>query len=123
MAILIKTEQLGDIGAVEQDLAYLDLLEILHTHGRHIVLTPAHSMRRIADVPAGDSLHLFNHFLTAGPHAHELWEHLAGWYQHEMGLTNSELLARQRRRGAPLPLPPDRIPSAGAVGLRCRAPS
>jgi hypothetical protein len=54
-------------------------------------------------VPAADRLHLFNHFPSDRLDALELWEHQAGWYQQEMRLTNSELIA---------PLAPETTPFA-----------
>jgi hypothetical protein len=103
MAILIKTARPADLEAAKHDPAYLELLDILHTRSRHIVLTPARNVRRIAAVPASDRLHLFDHFLSDAAGVPELWEHLAGSYQQEMGLTNSELIA---------PLAPETTPCA-----------
>jgi hypothetical protein len=91
--VLIKTAAVGDLPSVEEDLAYRGVLDALHQHARKVTITRARSARRIADVGPGDRLHLFNHFLTDNPAALDVWDYLAGWYQQEMGLTNSEVMA------------------------------
>jgi hypothetical protein len=43
-----------------------------------MLVTEAHKVRRIGDVRTGDSLHLFNHFLTENEDALEVWDYRAG---------------------------------------------
>jgi hypothetical protein len=101
--VLIKTPTVADLPAVTADPSYQRLLEVLHAHARRVTVTRARNARRIADVPAAARLHLFNHFLTANDAALAVWDYLAGWYQQETGLTNSEVMA---------PIEPDSSPFA-----------
>ena len=57
-----------------------------------MTITLARNARRIADVPAGGKPHPFN----------RVWEYLAGSYQQEMGLRNSDGLTPIQPDGAPL---------------------
>jgi hypothetical protein len=103
LIVLIQTRDPSELDAIDDTPGYAELQQVLHTRARHVTITPARNVKRIADVPAGDSLHLFNHFLAEDPSALDQWDQLAGWYQQEMGLTNSEVLA---------PLKPDSTPFA-----------
>jgi hypothetical protein len=101
--VLIKTTTTADLTPLSEDAAYQALLEILGQRARGVTITRAANARRIADVPSTDKLHLFNHFFAEDPSALDLWDYLAGWYQQEMHLKNSEVLA---------PLEPDSTPFA-----------
>jgi hypothetical protein len=101
--VLIKAATVADLPAVTADPAYRRLLEVLNSHARRVTVTQARNARRIGDVPAAGRLHLFNHFLTANDTALAVWDYLAGWYQQETGLTNSEVMA---------PVEPDSTPFA-----------
>jgi hypothetical protein len=93
LEILIESERAEALAALEEDPAYLELLDLLRARGIEPVITVGHNVRRIADVPENGRLHLFNHFLTDREDALEVWDYLAGWYQREMGLANSEVIA------------------------------
>jgi hypothetical protein len=93
LTILIETQVVEGLAGVVAGPAYAELLGLLRADAAKLVVTTAHNVRRIGDVPAEDSLHLFNHFLTENEDALEVWDYLAGWYQREMGMRNSEVLA------------------------------
>jgi hypothetical protein len=95
VALLVQTgapEQAADL-KVTPELAAL--LESLRARGARTRVVPAANVRRIADVdhePGG--LFLLNHFYAADrERAIELWDRLAAWYEAELGLDNSMLLA------------------------------
>jgi hypothetical protein len=91
--ILIESTRVDALASFQDDPAYLELLSLLRARAIEPVITVGHNVRRIADVPANGRLHLFNHFLTDREDALEVWDYLAGWYQREMRLTNSEVIA------------------------------
>ncbi len=101
--VLIKTATIADLAPVTADPSFQRLLEVLQEQAGRLTVTQARNVRRIGDVPAVGRLHLFNHFLTANDAALTVWDYLAGWYQEETGLTNSEVMA---------PLEPDSTPFA-----------
>jgi hypothetical protein len=103
VVVLIKTETVAGLPGVTADPSYRRLLGVLDAHARLVTVTQAGNARRIGDVPAAGRLHLFNHFLTANDAALAVWDYLAGWYQQETGLTNSEVMA---------PIEPDSTPFA-----------
>ena len=69
---------------------------------RGVTITLAGNARRIADVPAGGKLHVFNRLFAEDRWTLDVWEYLAGWYQQEPGLRNSEALAPIQPDSAPL---------------------
>jgi hypothetical protein len=93
LEILIESTGVETLVSVQDDPAYPELLSLLAARTIEPVITVGHNVRRIADVPANGRLHLFNHFLTDREDALEVWDYLAGWYQREMRLTNSEVIA------------------------------
>jgi hypothetical protein len=101
--VLIKTANLVELSSISDDDAYHALLDILGQRARSLTITAARNARRIADVPSSGKLHLFNHFFAENGFALDVWDYMAGWYQQEMGLTNSEVLA---------PIEPDSTPFA-----------
>lgn len=104
VAVLLRAASTEDLPGVEGDPAYHDLLGLLGDRGGPVVVTKARNARRIADVPPGDSLHLFNFFLADDdPAALHVWQYLAGWYYQEMNMRDSEVL---------LPLEPEKTPFA-----------
>jgi len=90
VTVLIKTPTTAVLGVLDQ-------------RARSPTITSARNARRIADVPAAAQLHLFNHFFAEDHSALDVWDYMAGWYQQEMGLRNSEVLA---------PIEPDSTPFA-----------
>jgi hypothetical protein len=103
VVVLIKTADTAELSSLSEDAAYQALLEVLHRQASSVTLTEARNARRIADVPSNQRLHLFNHFLAEDLGALDVWDYVAGWYQQEMRLTNSEVLA---------PIEPDSTPFA-----------
>jgi hypothetical protein len=101
--VLIKTGTTAEVASVSEDAAYQAVLDVLDRRAHSLTITPARNVRRIADVPASGKLHLFNHFFAEDSGALDVWDYLAGWYQQEMGLSNSEVLA---------PIEPDSSPFA-----------
>jgi len=91
--VLIKTTTTADLPSLSDDAAYQAMLDVLDRHAVSVTITQAANARRIADVPSGEKLHLFNHFLAEDTGALDVWDYVAGWYQQEMGLRNSEVLA------------------------------
>jgi hypothetical protein len=69
---------------------------------RGVTITLAGNARRIADFPAGGKLHVFNRLFAEDRWTLDVWEYLAGWYQQEPGLRNSEALAPIQPDSAPL---------------------
>jgi hypothetical protein len=69
---------------------------------RSVIITQARNARRIADVPSAQRLHLFNHSLAEDTSALDVWDYVAGWYQQEMRLRNSQVLAPIEPDGSPL---------------------
>jgi hypothetical protein len=93
LEILIESTGVAALQSVQDDPAYRELLSLFGARAIEPMITVGHNVRRIADVPADGRLHLFNHFLTDREDALEVWDYLAGWYQREMRLTNSEVIA------------------------------
>jgi hypothetical protein len=91
--VLIKTTSTAELPTLSADAAYQAMLDILDQRARSVTITEARNARRIADVPSEQKLHLFNHFLAEDAGALDVWDYVAGWYQQEMRLTNSEVLA------------------------------
>jgi hypothetical protein len=91
--LLIKTTATPDLASLSEDAAYQAMLDVLNQHASSVTITEARNARRIADVPSGQKLHLFNHFLAKDDGALDVWDYVAGWYQQEMRLKNSEVLA------------------------------
>jgi hypothetical protein len=101
--VLITTGNTAELRSLPEDPAYQAVLNLLEQRGGRVTITRARNARRIADVPPDEKLHLFNHFLADDGGALEVWDYLAGWYQQEMRLRNSEVLA---------PIDPDSTPFA-----------
>jgi hypothetical protein len=101
--LLIKTSETAELMSLCEDPAYQAMLEVLDQHARSVTITRARNARRIADVPSSERLHLFNHFMADDTSALDVWDYVAGWYQQEMQLTNSEVL---------VPIEPDSTPFA-----------
>jgi hypothetical protein len=101
--VLIKTATMADLSSISDEEAYHEVLDVLGQRARGLTITEARNARRIADVPPDGKLHLFNHFFAEDGSALDVWDYMAGWYQQEMGLTNSEVLA---------PIEPDSTPFA-----------
>ena len=103
VTVLIKTPTTAELSPISKDAAYQAVLGVLDQRARSPTITSARNARRIADVPAAAQLHLFNHFFAEDHSALDVWDYMAGWYQQEMGLRNSEVLA---------PIEPDSTPFA-----------
>jgi hypothetical protein len=99
--VLIKTSSTDELPALSEDAAYHALLDVLSQRARTVTITKASNVRRIADVPSEAKLHLFNHFLAESAGALDVWDYVAGWYQQEMRLKNSEVLAPINPRSTP----------------------
>jgi hypothetical protein len=91
--VLIKTGTTAELTSLSEDPAYQAMLASLDRRARSVTITEAHNARRIADVPSSERLHLFNHFFAEDASALDVWDYVAGWYQQEMRLRNSEVLA------------------------------
>jgi hypothetical protein len=91
--VLVKTTTTTELPSLSEDAAYQAMLHALDQHARSVTITQARNARRIADVPSEEKLHLFNHFLAEDAGALDVWDYVAGWYQQEMRLKNSEVLA------------------------------
>jgi hypothetical protein len=101
--VLIKTTTTAELPSLAEDAAYQAMLDVLDRRADSVTITQAGNARRIAGVPSEQKLHLFNHFLAQDAGALDVWDYIAGWYQQEMRLTNSEVLA---------PIDPDSTPFA-----------
>jgi hypothetical protein len=99
--VLIKTTTTEELPSLSEDAAYQAMLDVLDRRAVSVTITRARSARRIADVPSEQKLHLFNHFLAEDGGALDVWDYVAGWYQQEMRLTNSEVLAPIDPAGTP----------------------
>ena len=91
--VLIKSSTTAELPSLSEDAAYQAMLDVLDRRARGVTITEARNARRIADVPSDQKLHLFNHFLAEDTSALDVWDYVAGWYQQEMRLKNSEVLA------------------------------
>jgi hypothetical protein len=91
--LLIKTPTTAELPSLSEDAAYQAILDVFDQRARSVTITQARNARRIADVPSDQKLHLFNHFLAEDAGALDVWDYLAGWYQQEMRLKNSEVIA------------------------------
>jgi hypothetical protein len=80
------------LAAVEADPSYQAFVAKLRGKGADFFITRTRNVKRIAAVPPRDKLHLFNFFYSNNPAALEIWEYLAGWYQQEMKMKDSEVL-------------------------------
>lgn len=80
------------LSAVEADPSYLAFVAALRDKSADFFATKTRNVKRIAAVPPSDKLHLFNFFHSNNPAALEIWEYLAGWYQQEMNMKDSEVL-------------------------------
>ncbi|MGH3190025.1 MAG: hypothetical protein ACRDPY_44055 [Streptosporangiaceae bacterium] len=94
VAVLIETTAPGSISDVEADPHYQQLLDSISSATRQHHLMRARCLRRVGEVDKNrQGLFLFNYFTARQPDvALDLWDHLAGWYAAETGLTNSTLL-------------------------------
>jgi hypothetical protein len=91
--VLVKTTTTAELPSLSEDAAYQAMLDVLEQRARSVTITQARNARRIADVPPEHKLHLFNHFLAEDAGALDVWDYVAGWYEQEMRLKNSEVLA------------------------------
>ena len=80
------------LAAAEADPSYQAFVTTLRAKSADFFATRTRNAKRIATVPPSDRLHLFNFFHSNNPAALEVWEYLAGWYQQEMNMENSEVL-------------------------------
>jgi hypothetical protein len=94
IALLIEASSPGKACALAQTRNFRQLLDPLQSQASHLSVLQGRCIRRIADVPADGGVHVFN-YLMAGNEvdAVEVWELIAGFYQAEMSLDNSLLLA------------------------------
>jgi hypothetical protein len=99
--LLIKTTTPAELPSLSEDAAYQAMLDVVDRRARGVTITEARNARRIADVPSDQKLHLFNHFLAEDTSALDVWDYVAGWYQQEMRLKNSEVLAPIDPNGTP----------------------
>src|SRR6266540_5492786 len=95
VALLVQTDAPAQAAALHEMPELKALLDSLGSAGARTRVVAAANVRRIADVEhERDGLVLFNHFYTADRElAIELWDRLAAWYEAELGLDNSMLLA------------------------------
>jgi hypothetical protein len=100
--VLIKTTATVELPSLAEDAAYQAMLDVVDQRARSVTVTQARNARRIADVPSGEKLHLFNHFFAESAGALDVWDCVAGWYQQEMRLRNSEVLAPIRPAQQPV---------------------
>jgi hypothetical protein len=95
VALLVQTEAHVQALALHEAPELAALLESLRATGARTRVVAASNVRRIADVDhARQGLFLFNHFFAPDRDlAIALWDRLAAWYEAELGLDNSMLLA------------------------------
>lgn len=92
---LIETESPDAAREIQATTRYQELVQVLRDQASDLHITLARNVRRIDDVPERErGLYIFNYFVGDDRDLTiELWEHLAGWFVAETGLTNSILLA------------------------------
>jgi hypothetical protein len=95
VALLVQADTAEHAAALHETPELTALLDSLRAGGAHTRVVAARNVRRIADVDHGrQGLFLFNHFYAPDRElAIELWDRLAAWYEAEMRLDNSMLLA------------------------------
>jgi hypothetical protein len=95
VALLVQTEAPEQAAALHELPELTALLDSLQAGGARTRVVAAGNVRRIADVDhERRGLFLFNHFYGRDRDvAIELWDRLAAWYEAELGLDNSMLLA------------------------------
>jgi hypothetical protein len=99
---LIETQSAATAAELLSSPRFGELRDGLQRSAHRIEVVPVANVKNIAEPPRGDRLHLFNHFLTSEPApALDLWDQLAGWYEAEMDLHNSMVLAPLDPDGAP----------------------
>lgn len=97
VAVLIETVSVDDLDSVRDAPAVARMVDAARVASRTVSVTTARCARFLGPVDRErQGLFLFNHFTAPEevglPVAIALWEHLAGWYVAETGLTNSTLL-------------------------------
>lgn len=99
VAVLVETTSVDALDAVRSTPPVAGMLAALRAAGSTVHVMTARCARLLAPVDrTRQGLFLFNHFAAGSDEvdtetAIALWEHLAGWYVKETGLTNSTLLA------------------------------
>jgi hypothetical protein len=86
---------------VEADPSYRAFAAALRVKSADYFVTRTRNVKRIAPVPPSNKLHLFNFFYTNNQAALEIWEYLAGWYQQEMQMKDSEVLLPVDQENSP----------------------
>ena len=98
---LITSDSDEALALAQADPSYLAFVAALRANSADFFVTRVRNVRRIATVPPTDKLHLFNFFHSDNPAALEVWEYLAGWYQQEMHMRDSEVLSPVDADNAP----------------------
>ncbi len=95
VAVLVEATSPEVLGAVRAAQPYQAMLAAITAATTDVHVMAARCLRFLGAVDrTRPGLFLFNHFVADdGDVATGLWEHLAGWYVTETGLTNSTLLA------------------------------
>lgn len=98
VAVLVETTTPEVLDAVAAAAPVTGMRDALHCASSTVQVMAARCARFLGAVDrTRPGLFLFNHFTAASPDVDRattiaLWEHLAGWYVTETGLTNSTLL-------------------------------
>jgi hypothetical protein len=89
--VLIQTTSPETARDIQATPAYTALMDAIRSQTDAVFSLTARNGTRIADVDTSrPGLFLFNHFAAADSHVMlQLWDHLAGWYVVETGLSNS----------------------------------
>jgi hypothetical protein len=98
LAILIETDSVERAEALRAGPLFRALETHLREEANHVYVVSASNAKRIAAVDhKRDGVFLFNYFCADSPAQNlSVWEHTAGWFQHETGLDNSTVLMPAR---------------------------
>lgn len=94
LVVLVETTTPDDADTLRRSDAWTELTRAVHHAATHTLEVTATNVRRMGDVDHTlDGVFLFNYFFADDTDQNiAVWEHTAGWWQHETGLDNSEVL-------------------------------
>lgn len=95
VVVLVETTSPEATRQVQATPAYQALYDLLRDQARRLHVIAARNAKRVGDVDkTRPGTFLFNYFVGDDPQVVvALWDYLAGWYQTEIGMDNSTLLA------------------------------
>jgi len=95
VVVLVETTSPEATRQVQATPAYQALHDLLRDQARRLHVVAARNAKRVGDVDkTRPGTFLFNYFVGDDPQVVvALWDYLAGWYQTEIGMDNSTLLA------------------------------